>query len=142
MFTNMKTKRSVLLVDDDVDFLAAHTLAFEAAGFEVHVARNGTEAMEVAARVCPDVAVLDVVMDSPDEGFSLARSLRQDVRTRDIRLVVLSSVNEANRQRGLDFRYSDRDRDERWLPVDRVLDKPVKPKKLISILEQLIEGGT
>jgi CheY-like chemotaxis protein len=137
----MKPKRAVLLVDDDVDFLAAHTMFFEAAGFVVHTAGNSSEALEVAARVCPDVAVLDVVMDEPDAGFVLARKLRMDNRTKAIRLVILSSVNEINRQRGLAFRYSDQDRDEQWLPVDRVLEKPVKPEKLIAIVEELTESG-
>lgn len=133
--------KTVLLVDDDIDILAANRVAFEAAGFQVWVARNGAEAMEVAASVLPAAAVLDVVMDQPDEGFSLARQLRQDERTRSMRLVMLTSVNEINRSRGLAFRYSDQDRDEHWLPVDRILDKPVRPRKLISIVEDLLEGG-
>ncbi len=136
----MEANKAVLLVDDDVDFLAANRLAFEAAGFEVHVARNGTEAMEIAVRVCPPAAVLDVVMDQPDEGFSLARSLRHDPRTRSIRIVLLSSLNEINRMKGLAFRFSDQDRDEHFLPVEKVLDKPVRPKKLVSIVEKLLES--
>jgi CheY-like chemotaxis protein len=131
--------RKILLVDDDIDFLEANRLAFEAAGFEVHTAGNSDEAIEIANRELPDAAVLDVVMDRPDEGFSLARKLRQDERTRGMRLVVLTSVNEINRRKGLAFRYSDSDRDEQWLPVDKVLDKPVRPRKLISIVQDLME---
>jgi CheY-like chemotaxis protein len=127
-------------VDDDADFLAANRMALELAGFVVHLAGNGTEALALAIREQPDAIVLDVVMDQPDEGFVLARSLRQDERTCRIPLVLLSSVNEVNRQKGLAFRFSDEDRDERWLPVDRVLEKPIRPKKLISILESLMEA--
>ncbi len=136
----MKPRRTVLLVDDDVDFLAANKFAFEAAGFEVHVASNSAEAIQTAIRVKPDVAVLDVVMDRPDEGFALARSLRHDERTKAIRLVMLSSINEINRHKGLAFRYSDEDRDDQWLPVERVLEKPIRPKKLISIVDELVES--
>jgi CheY-like chemotaxis protein len=138
----MMSHRKVLLVDDDPDFLAANALALEATGFEVFTAGNSAEAMEIARRISPDVAVLDVMMDEPDEGFSLARGLKQDARTMNIRLVLLSSVNEINRRKGLAFRFSDQDRDERWLPVDKVLEKPVKPKKLISILNDLMENPT
>jgi two-component system, OmpR family, response regulator len=138
----MARNKVILLVDDDPDFLMVNKLALESAGFEVHWARNSTEAMEAAVRVSPGVAVLDVVMDQPDEGFVLARKLRQDARTRGIRLVLLSSVNEINRHNGLAFRFSDQDRDEEWLPVDKVLDKPVRPKKLVSILEALMEDGS
>jgi CheY-like chemotaxis protein len=136
----MARNKVILLVDDDVDFLAAHRMALEAAGFQVHTARNSVEALETAARVKPGAAVLDVMMDQPDEGFVLARTLKQDPRTHNIRLVLLSSVNEINRRKGLAFRFSDRDRDEQWLPVDKVLEKPVRPKKLISLLETLMEG--
>jgi two-component system, OmpR family, response regulator len=134
----MKKKKKVLLVDDDPDFLAAHSLALEAAGFEVHLADSGEKAFEIATTIVPDVAVLDVVMNEPDEGFSLARKLKQDGRTGKVKLVVLSSINEMNRRKGLAFRYSDQDRDEKWLPVDKVLDKPIPPKKLIAILFKLV----
>jgi two-component system, OmpR family, response regulator len=134
----MKPRRTILLVDDDVDFLTANRFAFEAAGFEVYTASSSAEAIATAVEVRPDIAVLDVVMDQPDEGFSLARTLKQDERTRPTRLVILSSINEINRRKGLAFQYSDEDRDGRWLPVDRVLEKPVRPKKLISIVEELI----
>jgi CheY-like chemotaxis protein len=137
----MKPGRIVLLVDDDVDFLAVNRIAFEAAGFSVHVAHNSADALEIAGRVCPDAAVLDVVMDRPDDGFALARELRQDERTRSMKLVLLSSVNEINRRKGLAYRFSDQDRDEQWLPVDKVLEKPIKPKKLVSIVEELMEGS-
>jgi len=136
----MKRKKTVLLVDDDPDFIIANSVALKAAGFEVHAAGNSAEAFEIACRVTPHAAVLDVVMDKPDDGFALARQLRKDERTREMRLVLLSSVNEINRKRGLAFRYSDQDRDEQWLPVDKILEKPVRPKKLISLLERLLEG--
>jgi CheY-like chemotaxis protein len=136
----MTRNKTILLVDDDADFLAVNKMVLERAGFEVYLARNSAEAMEIAMRVVPDAAVLDIMMDQPDEGFSLARKLRQEERTHTIRLVLLSSVNEVNRQKGLAFRFSDQDRDEQWLPVDKILDKPVRPKKLISVLEQLVES--
>lgn len=137
----MKRKATVLFVDDDVDFLTANQLAFEAAGYEVHTATSSAEAVKLAVKFKPDVAVLDVVMQRPDEGFLLARQLRDDERTKSVQLVLLSSVNEINRAKGLGFRFSDHDRDDRWLPVDRVLDKPVKPRKLMEVVEKLREKG-
>lgn len=130
----------ILLVDDDPDFLAANSLALEAAGYEVHTANDGAQALEVARLVSPAIAVLDIMMNEPDEGFSLARQLRHDDQTRNMKLVLLSSVNEINRRKGLAFRFSDQDRDETWLPVDKVLEKPIRPKKLVSILKELLEG--
>jgi CheY-like chemotaxis protein len=83
------------------------------------------------------VAVLDVMMTRPDEGFDLARTLRKDARTAGIPLLMLTSVNAANSERGLLFRLSDRDRDDMWLPVDRFVDKPVAPEKLLGLVREL-----
>jgi CheY-like chemotaxis protein len=121
---------TVLIVDDDIDFVKANRTVLEAAGFNVLAAHNAGEGMKAARENRVDVAVLDVMMDTPDEGFALARDLRKDERTKAIPLVMLTSVNEVNRKAGYTFKFTDRDRDDMWLPVDRFLDKPVKPAEL------------
>ena len=130
-------KTTVLIVDDDVDFVKANQIALEAEGFQVLAAYNGSEGMRAARNNHVDVAVLDVILDTPDEGFALARELRKDDKTKGIPLVMLTSVNEVNRKAGYTFRFSDRDRDEMWLPVDKFLDKPVKPQQLAETIRLL-----
>lgn len=134
------SKITVLLIDDDVDFLDAHKAALEAQGFEVHIAHNGLEGMKTAQANHIDVAVLDVMMDTPDEGFNLARQLRKDKKTQDIALVMLTSVNEVNLGAGNNFTFSNRDLDNVWLPVDKFLDKPVKPDLLITTIRSLVKN--
>jgi len=129
---------TVLLVDDDADFLHAHKLALEAQGFAVYTACNGSEGLKIAQANHIDVAVLDVMMDAPDEGFNLARQMRKDEKTKDIALIMLSSVNEINREAGQNFAFSDQDLDEVWLPVDKFLDKPIKPELLIATIRSLV----
>jgi CheY-like chemotaxis protein len=135
----MRQKKRVLIVDDDADFVAAMSLVLESAGYEALSAGSGAEALDVAERNAPGVVIIDVIMEKPDAGFILARKLRLNSRTKAIRLIILSSINEINKQKGLRFIYSDEDRDEQWLPVDRVLEKPIKPEKLISIVEELMK---
>jgi len=130
---------TVLLVDDDIDFCTANWTALEAAGFDVVVAHNGSEGLRVARENPVDIAILDVMMDSPDEGFALARNLRKEPATKSIPLVMLTSVNEVNRQAGYTFEFSDQDRDEVWLPVDKFLNKPVKPAQLVEAVRGLIK---
>jgi CheY-like chemotaxis protein len=134
-------KTTVLLVDDDVDFLCAHKIILEAQGFCVHTAHNGSEGMKVAQANHIDVAVLDVMMNTPDEGFSLARQLRKDEKTKGIALVMLTSVNEVNRGIGNNFTFSDRDLDDVWLPIDKFLDKPVKTEALITAICSLVKNS-
>jgi CheY-like chemotaxis protein len=94
-------KPTVLLVDDDIDFVFANRSALEAAGYQVIVAHNGNDGMRLARENQVDVAILDVMMDTPEEGFILARNLRKDEKTKNIPLVMLTSVNEVNRKAGI-----------------------------------------
>ena len=132
----MAAKR-VLLVDDDVDLLKIGRLVLEKAGFEVVTAENGDEGFAVASAAPVDVAVLDVMMDTPTEGFDLARKLRQHDATKHIPLVMLSSVNTENEAMGSYVRFNDGARDPLWLPVDRFLDKPVSAQDLVSVIRTL-----
>lgn len=130
--------KTILLVDDDVDFLAIYTMALEAAGYAVIVAHDGAEAMAAMQQQLPDLVVLDVMMRTPEEGFELARALRRDERTRALPLVMLTSVNAVNEAQGHPLRLRDTDRDDWWLPVDRFLDKPIKPERLISVVREIV----
>jgi len=134
--------KTVLLVDDDVDLLDINRITLEGAGFEVLTAENADDAMRVATTRQVDVAVLDVMMTTPTEGFLLARALRQDDRTKHIPLLMLTSVNAEYEAQGSSFRFTDRDRDPQWLPVDRFVDKPVKPEDLVSIVRTLAGAWT
>jgi CheY-like chemotaxis protein len=128
----------VLLVDDDRDLLEIYGTALRSAGYEVSVAHDSDEAFELIGRGSSfDVAVLDVVMRTPNEGFVLARRMRGDPRTSRIPLVMVSSVNAVNAEKGFDFRFSDRDRDPKWLPIDRFVDKPVKAGRLVALVREL-----
>jgi CheY-like chemotaxis protein len=131
-------KPTVLLVDDDIDFVRANRTVLNAAGYQVLTAHNGVEGLKIAREHHIDVAVLDVMMDTPEEGFVLARDLRKDEKTKHVPLVMLTSVNEVNRQAGYPFRFSDHDRDDMWLPVDRFLDKPVKPQQLAEAIRSFV----
>lgn len=134
--------KTVLLVDDDVDLLDIYRITLEGEGFEVLTAENSDEAMRIATSAKVDVAVLDVMMRTPTEGFLLARALRQDERTKRIPLLMLTSVNEENAAQGYASRFTDRDRDAQWLPVDRFVDKPIKPEDLITTVRTLAGGWT
>ena len=134
-------KYTILLVDDDPDYLESSRLVLVGEGFIVHTADTAEEAVRLARTVCPDVAVLDVIMDEPDSGFKLARIIRGSEETQNVRIVLLTALNDVNREKGIAYRFSDRDRDECWLPVDRVLNKPVRPARLAAVVHELTGGA-
>jgi two-component system KDP operon response regulator KdpE len=65
----------VLIVDDEPQILRALRINLAARGFEVHLAATGAEALEVAAKVHPDLVVLDLGLPDLD-GVEVIRGLR------------------------------------------------------------------
>jgi two-component system response regulator MprA len=65
----------LLVVDDEPPMRAALKRALELGGFEVSLAGDGTEGLDAAAAVRPDLVVLDILMPGVD-GFDVCRTLR------------------------------------------------------------------
>jgi DNA-binding response OmpR family regulator len=72
-----------------------------AAGMDVFEAENGREGLELARRELPDLVLLDVMMPDVD-GWSVARELAEDERTREIPVVFLTArADPADRRLGV-----------------------------------------
>jgi CheY-like chemotaxis protein len=123
----------VLIIDDDPDITAAMAVVLEGRGHEVSSARDSTEGMERLRQAKPDLIILDVMMRTSQEGFELARKLKQDPLYKDIPILMLTAVKHKT---GLDFKTESGDRV--WLPVEEFLDKPVKPNVLVEKVEGLL----
>ena len=102
-----RNTQKVLQVDDDVGFLEVNKAAVEAAGHQVELAQGMKEALDAVRGRTIDVALLDGLTASPDQGFPLARALRKDERTGHIALLMLTSVNAVIEAKGFLFRLSD-----------------------------------
>ena len=81
----------------------------------------------------PDLIVLDVMMDQPDDGFVMAQDLRKDGFTAPI--LMLTSVGKVT---GLEFGA-----DDSVVPVDDFQEKPISPAALIEKVKALLapKGG-
>jgi len=121
--TAERTQR-ILVVDDDPNIRELLMQEFTEAGYDVDVAGNGREALQVVRRDRPDLIVLDVMMPEMN-GFDVAAVLKNDPQTMDIPIVILSIVQD--RERG--FR----------LGVDRYLTKPIDTDLLFREVGTLIE---
>jgi DNA-binding response OmpR family regulator len=129
----MTPKPKVLLVDDDVGFLKATSLVLAQAGYEVFTATDGPGGLAAAREHKPDVAVVDVIMNRPDEGFRLARAIRADEDLAAVKLLILTAVG-----RRYDMLFEP---DEQWLPVDKVLEKPASGDELAGEISALLRGA-
>lgn len=85
-------KRILLIEDDDVQRKAFET-KFSSEGFEVHLAKNGEEGLEVAIREKPDVLLLDLMMPKVD-GIEFLKQLREDEWGKSAKVIVFTNRDD------------------------------------------------
>jgi diguanylate cyclase (GGDEF)-like protein len=81
---------NLLVVDDDPFIARLLEIELRAAGYEVRVASDGIQALDIARERCPDLVLADVMMPNMD-GFELTRRLRQDPRTSGVSIIMLTA---------------------------------------------------
>jgi CheY-like chemotaxis protein len=129
----MPGQANVVLVDDDVAFLTATSLMLRDAGYNVITAEDGRSGLAAVREHKPDVVVIDVIMGRPDEGFALARAIRADADLAGVRMLMLTAVGK---QYQMLF-----EPDDLWLPVEKVLEKPIMADELAREIETLLAGS-
>lgn len=127
-----EAKHTIMLVDDDIDFIDANKILLEQQGYEVLTAHNSKECMQALPQYKPDLMIIDVMMDYKSEGFDLARDLRHSEEYKQIPLIMLTSVNSQ-------FPYEFEPHDT-WLPVDVFLEKPINSEHLIAEVNKLLNS--
>ena len=85
-----RQKPLVLVADDDEDILELIRLRLDRCGYELVVAHTGAEALAIASRRHPDLALLDVNMPGMD-GYAVIAELRSDPATSDIPVILLTA---------------------------------------------------
>jgi signal transduction histidine kinase len=99
-------RRRILVADDNVDAAQALAILLTNAGSEVEVAHDGAEAVEVAKRFRPEVALLDIGMPKLD-GYGAARGIREQPWGHEVVLIALTGwgqkeVRDRTQEAGFD----------------------------------------
>jgi two-component system cell cycle response regulator DivK len=81
----------VLVVEDDAAIREMMRRRLAMRGFDVRVATNGVEALEVASEYRPDTILLDLELPDGMNGWDVARILRSDPRTAATRIFVITA---------------------------------------------------
>jgi len=89
----MNRKKILLVVDDSPTAILWHRLLLEDEGYEVLTAADGAEGVEVAKARIPELVLLDVIMPRMN-GFEACRALRDDDRTREIPILMITTRSE------------------------------------------------
>ena len=127
-------KKKILIVDDDPDITEVMMVVLKTQNYDVSGVANGTDAMKQIEQTPPDLIILDVMMDTPREGFVFSRKIKNDPDTKDIPILMITSVKD---KIGIDFKSIAGD--DSWLPVEDFLDKPVQPEVLIEKVAALLK---
>ena len=86
-------KQTILIVDDEPDFVTMLKHNFQSEGYTVAVAYNGVEAIQKVKNSPPDAIVLDVMMPEKD-GYEVCSELKNDDRYADIPIILLTAVSD------------------------------------------------
>ncbi len=113
----------ILVVDDEMDARELLVRTLESEGYRVETARSGSEALEGARRLRPDLITLDVMMPGMD-GWSTLRRLKEDPELEPIPIVMLSIV--ADRELSLS------------LGAVEAMPKPIDRKRLRELAKRLV----
>ena len=126
----------ILIIDDDQDFVTANQAILEAAGHEVVSAPDGKTGLEMVKSEDPDLIMLDIMMDSIYEGFSVTTTLRgtpEFMDYRDIPVLMCSAVKQMTGER------FDLPPEAHIAQGDEFLDKPFTAEVLLDKVNKLLE---
>ncbi|MBN2139204.1 MAG: response regulator [Sedimentisphaerales bacterium] len=128
---------SILIVDDDPDFVEITKAILETKQYDVRFAYDPDEGFAKLEEEIPNALILDVMMGRGAGGFVMARKIRKDSRFDAMPILMLTSMTE---QTGFDFpgeRIS-----SKFLPVDDYIEKGVEPHILLDKIDrQLAKAG-
>jgi len=121
-------KATVLLIDDDPDFVAGTRVTLEANGYRALTALSGADGLTLARSEKPDLILLDIIMPHQD-GFMVCETLKAEAELANIPVIMLTSFSERLRETSYAALQG------MMLEAEDYLDKPVRPAELIRRIE-------
>ena len=117
---------TVLITEDEADIRQLISFNLERESMETLLAKDGIEAIEIAQEKEPDLIILDIMLPKLD-GFAVFKELRQDSRTRDIPVIMLTAKAQLDDVvTGLE------------MGADDYLTKPFSPRELVLRVKALL----
>jgi len=127
-----KPKPTILIVDDDLDSREGIRALLEIKSLSVVEAQNAEEALKLAKKIKPGLVILDIMMETKNAGFDAVYQMRKDPELRAIPVILLSNLPNLT-----DYQINP-EIEERYLPVERFLAKPINPELLYQEIERIL----
>lgn len=122
---------TILIVDDDPDFVEIMRTILTSRGYAVITAANGAQALQQVAAAKPDLMILDIMMSTVLDGYMVSEKLAADPQFSYLPIIMVSSIAETPHA-GL-FPLEDR------LHMDAWVSKPVNPSELLRKVDELLK---
>ncbi|MDX1350707.1 MAG: response regulator [Putridiphycobacter sp.] len=120
-------KRKILIVDDEPNIVMSLEYAFKKNDFEVYIARDGNEAIQIIQDIIPDIVLLDVMMPNVD-GFQTLAYIKGQHDLKATKVVFLSAKNKTTDiEKGL------------AQGAEKYLTKPFSVKKIVGEINELFD---
>lgn len=84
--------RTILVIDDDPDFVEFVRIVLESVGYQVLCAYNAEQGLALMRDALPDLVLLDMLMSYSMDGLNVTRTMREDVELSGIPLIVVSAI--------------------------------------------------
>lgn len=118
--------KKILIVDDEPNIVMSLEYTFKKNNYEVFIARDGQEALDILKTNYPDVIILDVMMPMVD-GYATLEQIRKDPNLQHTKVMFLSAKNkERDIEKGIS------------LGADVYMTKPFSIKKVVEKVEELL----
>jgi len=130
-------KPKILVIDDDPDFRKVTSLMLESGSYDVVTAENPQEAEEKLFKEKPDLILLDIMMDSLFDGYSLCHDIKTSPEYQEFRETPIIFVSAVKEKAGSRFTF--KTTEEGLVGPDDYIDKPVQPDDLIARIEKLLK---
>lgn len=125
-------KITVLVVDDDEDFIEQQKLFLSKMGFDVHAECCIADAIKALDNLHPSIAVIDLMMENPDAGFTLCHVIKK--KYPEVPVIMVTAVAS---ETGLEF-DAPTSEERAWMKVDKLLTKPVRYEQLKGEIHRLL----
>jgi CheY-like chemotaxis protein len=120
---------NILIADDNLDSVESLGMLLRASGYQVELAHDGSEAVETAMRMRPDVVILDIGMPRMN-GYDAARRIREQEPNRSALLIAITGWGQdLDRRRSLEAGF------------DHHLIKPVEAEALDKLLQSFASSS-
>jgi two-component system, OmpR family, response regulator len=128
-----ESKKTILIVDDDVDYLAQMEMQVRRLGFEVITADSQKAGEEMIDRQKVDLAILDLMMENKDSGFILCYKMKK--KNPAMPVIIASAVTA---ETGLNFGVETA-ADRSWIKADTFIEKGIRPDQLEREINKLLK---